>query len=36
LAGKSLNDLIEAAPEDIIGTEVYKRFGKQFPCFLNI
>ncbi len=35
LAGKSLNDLIQAAPEDILGTQVYKRFGKQFPLLFK-
>jgi len=35
LAGKSLNDLIEAAPEDILGTQVYKRFGTQFPLLFK-
>jgi mannose-6-phosphate isomerase len=35
LAGKSLNDLIQAAPEDILGTEVYKRFGTQFPLLFK-
>lgn len=35
LAGESLNDLIQAAPEDILGTVVYKRFGKQFPLLFK-
>jgi mannose-6-phosphate isomerase len=35
LAGKSLNDLIQVAPEDILGTEVYRRFGKQFPLLFK-
>lgn len=35
LAGKSLNDLIELAPEVILGTKVYKRFGKQFPLLFK-
>jgi mannose-6-phosphate isomerase len=35
LAGKSLNDLIDAAPEAILGTEVHKRFGKQFPLLFK-
>ena len=35
LAGKSLNDLIQSAPEDILGTEVYKRFGTQFPLLFK-
>jgi len=35
LAGKSLNDLINSIPEDILGTVVYKRFGKQFPLLFK-
>lgn len=35
LAGKSLNDLINLNPEAILGTEVYKRFGKQFPLLFK-
>ena len=35
LAGKSLNDLIQSSPEDILGTEVYKRYGKQFPLLFK-
>lgn len=35
LAGKSLNDLIQAAPEDVLGTQVYKRFGQQFPLLFK-
>lgn len=35
LAGKSLNDLINSTPEAILGTEVYKRFGKQFPLLFK-
>ena len=35
LAGKSLNDLIDSPPEAILGTEVYKRFGKQFPLLFK-
>lgn len=35
LKGKSLNDLIDATPEAILGTEVYKQFGKQFPLLLK-
>ena len=35
LAGKSLNDLIQVTPEDILGTEVYRRFGKQFPLLFK-
>ena len=35
LAGKSLNELLDIAPEAILGTEVYKRFGKQFPLLFK-
>ncbi|MBF2707618.1 type I phosphomannose isomerase catalytic subunit [Flavobacterium soyangense] len=35
LAGKSLNELIDSYPEDILGTDVYKRFGKQFPLLFK-
>jgi len=35
LAGKSLLDLIDSSPEEILGTEVYKRFGKQFPLLFK-
>jgi mannose-6-phosphate isomerase len=35
LAGKSLNDLIQTAPEDILGKEVCKRFGTQFPLLFK-
>ncbi|WP_395050142.1 type I phosphomannose isomerase catalytic subunit [Flavobacterium sp.] len=35
LAGKSLNELIDSNPEDILGTDVYKRFGKQFPLLFK-
>ena len=35
LAGKSLNDLIDSNPEELLGTEVYKRFGKQFPLLFK-
>ena len=35
LAGKSLNELIYSNPEDILGTDVYKRFGKQFPLLFK-
>jgi mannose-6-phosphate isomerase len=34
-AGKSLNDLINSTPEAILGTEVFKRFGKQFPLLFK-
>ncbi|WP_162128598.1 type I phosphomannose isomerase catalytic subunit [Flavobacterium phycosphaerae] len=33
--GKSLNDLIAAYPTEILGTEVYSRFGKQFPLLFK-
>jgi len=35
LAGKSLDDLIHSAPEEILGTKVYKRFDKQFPLLFK-
>jgi len=35
LAGKSLLDLIDSSPVEILGTEVYKRFGKQFPLLFQ-
>lgn len=35
LAGKTLNELIDSTPEAILGTEVYKRFGKQFPLLFK-
>jgi mannose-6-phosphate isomerase len=35
LAGKSLNDLIDSNPEELLGTAVYKRFGKQFPLLFK-
>ena len=35
LTGKSLFDLIQSTPEAILGTEVYKRFGKQFPLLFK-
>jgi mannose-6-phosphate isomerase len=35
LAGKTLNELIVSTPEAILGTEVYKRFGKQFPLLFK-
>ncbi len=35
LKGKSLMDLINEAPNEILGTEVYKRFGKQFPLLFK-
>ncbi|WP_264535003.1 type I phosphomannose isomerase catalytic subunit [Flavobacterium sp. N1736] len=35
LKGKSLMDLIDETPNEILGTEVYKRFGKQFPLLFK-
>jgi mannose-6-phosphate isomerase len=35
LKGNSLNDLINTDPEAVLGTEVYKRFGKQFPLLFK-
>jgi mannose-6-phosphate isomerase len=35
LAGKSLLDLIDSSPESILGFEVYKKFGKQFPLLFK-
>ena len=35
LKGNSLDDLINSDPEAIIGSEVYKRFGKQFPLLFK-
>lgn len=35
LKGNSLNDIINADPEAILGTEVYERFGKQFPLLFK-
>ena len=35
LKGKSLMELINEAPNEILGTEVYKRFGKQFPLLFK-
>ena len=35
LAGKSLLDLIDCSPEEILGIEVYKKFGKQFPLLFK-
>ncbi len=34
-SGKTLNALIELYPEEILGTEVYARFGKQFPLLFK-
>lgn len=33
--GKSLNTLINEFPNEILGTEVYKRFGKKFPLLFK-
>ena len=35
LAGKSLNDLISSNPDALLGTEVHKRFGVQFPLLFK-
>ena len=35
LKGKSLTSLIDELPNEILGTEVYKRFGKQFPLLFK-
>jgi mannose-6-phosphate isomerase len=35
LAGKSLNDLIDSNPEELLGTAVYAKFGKQFPLLFK-
>lgn len=34
-SGKTLNALIELYPKEILGTEVYARFGKQFPLLFK-
>lgn len=34
-AGKSLNDLINSNPEELLGIEVFKKFGKQFPLLFK-
>lgn len=34
-AGKSLNELINEFPEQVLGTKVYDRFGKQFPLLFK-
>lgn len=34
-SGKSLNTLIDQYPEAILGIDVYKRFGKQFPLLFK-
>jgi mannose-6-phosphate isomerase len=33
--GKSLNELINESPEAVLGTKVYKEFGKQFPLLFK-
>ena len=33
--GKSLNEIINEFPNDLLGTEVHKRFGKQFPLLFK-
>lgn len=33
--GKSLNDLIDEFPEEVLGTKVYGQFGKQFPLLFK-
>jgi len=35
LKGKSLTEIIDEAPDEILGTAVYKRFGKQFPLLFK-
>lgn len=35
LKGKSLMELIDEIPNEILGTKVYKRFGKQFPLLFK-
>lgn len=35
LKGKSLTELINELPNEILGTEVYARFGKQFPLLFK-
>lgn len=34
-AGKSLTDLLESFPDALLGTEVHKRFGQQFPLLFK-
>jgi mannose-6-phosphate isomerase len=33
--GKSLSELIDEFPSEILGTKVYKAFGKQFPLLFK-
>lgn len=35
LKGKSLTEIIDDAPNEILGTAVYERFGKQFPLLFK-
>lgn len=35
LKGKSLTELIDVFPEEVLGTAVYKKFGKQFPLLFK-
>jgi len=35
LKGKSLTELIDESPNEILGTKVYERFGKQFPLLFK-
>ncbi|KLT71010.1 type I phosphomannose isomerase catalytic subunit [Flavobacterium sp. ABG] len=35
LKGKSLMELIDETPNEILGTKVYERFGKQFPLLFK-
>lgn len=35
LQGRSLMDLIDEMPNEILGTSVYKKFGKQFPLLFK-
>lgn len=35
LKGKTLTDIINEAPDEVVGTTVHKRFGKQFPLLFK-
>jgi mannose-6-phosphate isomerase len=35
LQGKTLNELLEKYPEEILGKKIYKQFGKQFPLLFK-
>lgn len=35
LKGKSLSEIIESFPNELLGTAVYERFGKQFPLLFK-